>query len=104
MEISSIEQYRRADIIIDATCKVGNIDYLQFLSSPRTTEMSALRGVCCMVAWEYGVHARKMARLIHRTRSNIINQSTRYRNWLKNNDILTTNIYHRIKSEIKDKI
>ena len=32
MEVNGAEQYRRADIIIDAVCNVGNITYMDFVT------------------------------------------------------------------------
>ena len=101
MEYSPSEQFRRANIIIDAVCKVGNISYFHLLSAPKSTIINTLRGVCCVVAWEYGVHARRMAKLIHRTRGNVINQQRKYMGFLRSKDPITMNIYNMVQSEIK---
>lgn len=100
MALSSPEQYRLADIIIDAVCKVGNINYLELVTKPRSAKLSTLRGIVCLISWEYNIHPRKMANLIKRSRANVINQTNRYRNWLKNGDKLTCEYYRRIKDEI----
>ena len=36
MEVNGAEQYRRADIIIDAVCNVGNITYMDFVTEKRS--------------------------------------------------------------------
>lgn len=101
MEYACCEEFRRADIIIDAVCKVGGISYFQFLNAPKDTFLSTLRGVCCVVAWEYNIHARRLAKLIHRTRGNVLNQTKKYRGFLQAGDKLTNNIYNKVKEEIK---
>lgn len=101
MELASCEEFRRADIIIDAVCKVGGITYFQLLNAPKETTISTLRGVCCVVAWEYNIHARRLARLIHRTRGNVLNQTKKYRGFLQAKDKLTVDIYNKVKQEIK---
>lgn len=101
MEYGPSEQFRRADIIINAVCKVGNISYFHLLSAPKSTFMNTLRGVCCIVAWEYGVHARRLAKLIHRTRGNVLNQQRKYMGFLRSKDQMTVDIYNKVRKEIK---
>lgn len=101
MEYSSSEQFRRANIIIDAVCKVGKITYFHLLSAPKSTLMNTLRGVCCVVAWEYGVHARRLAKMIHRTRGNVLNQQRKYLGFLQSKDPITIDIYNKVKEDIK---
>ena len=100
MAYENCEEFRRADIIIDAVCKVGGISYFQLLNAPKETTISTLRGVCCVVAWEYNIHARRLARLIHRTRGNVLNQTKKYRGFLQAKDQLTVDIYNKVKAEI----
>ncbi len=104
MELANCEEFRRADIIIDAVCEVGGISYFQLLNAPKETTISTLRGICCVVAWEYNVHARKLAKLIHRTRGNVLNQTKKYRGFLQAKDPLATQIYNKVKEIIKKKI
>ena len=101
MEYSPSEQFRRADIIINAVCKVGKISYFHLLSAPKSTIINTLRGVCCIVAWEYGVHARRMAKLIHRTRGNVLNQQRKYLGFLRSKDPMTVDIYNKVEKEVK---
>jgi hypothetical protein len=101
MEYSPSEQFRRANIIIDAVCKVGNITYFHLLSAPKSTVINTLRGVCCIVAWEYGVHARRLAKMIHRTRGNVLNQQRKYLGFLRSKDPMTTEIYNKVREETK---
>ena len=101
MEYSPSEQFRRADIIVNAVCKVGKITYFHLLSAPKSTLINTLRGVCCIVAWENGVHARRLAKLIHRTRGNVLNQQRKYLGFLRSKDPMTVDIYNKVREEVK---
>ncbi|SEA81279.1 hypothetical protein SAMN04487851_114125 [Prevotella sp. tc2-28] len=101
MEYSPSEQFRRADIIINAVCKAGKITYFHLLSAPKSTLMNTLRGVCCVIAWENGVHARRLAKMIHRTRGNVLNQQRKYLGFLRSRDSMTVDIYNKVKEDIK---
>lgn len=102
MIVESCEEFQRADKIIDAVCKVGKISYFHFLWAPKNTTLSTLRGVCCVIAWEQGVHARRLAKLIHRTRGNVLNQTKKYRGFLQSKDKLTTEIYNNVIKELQE--
>lgn len=97
MVINSIEQYRRADLILDALCEVGKVTYLRLISRERNLNLNTLRGVYCIIGWEYGVHPSKLAKMVRRSRSNIINQTNRYRSWLSIGDKMTVDCYDRVK-------
>lgn len=104
MEYTEDEQYRRASIIVDAACKVGKVSYPDFLFQKRSLHMNTLRGVAFYLSWEYGVHARYMAVIAHRTRGNVINQSKRYRNYLRSNDFVSVTLYNNVKAEVEKTI
>lgn len=104
MEYSEDEQYRRASIIIDAVCKAGKVSYCDFLYSKKSLRMNIVRGVASYLSWEYGVHARRMARLSNRSRCNILNQSKRYRYYIRSKDQLSLKIYCYAKEYIQSKI
>ena len=101
MAYQSCEEFRIADIIVDAVCKVGNISYFQLIFAPKSTVLSTLRGIACVMAWEYRVHARRMAKLLLRTRGNVLNQQRTYRHFLQSKDKLSTDIYHKVREEIE---
>ena len=96
------EEFRMADIIIEAICKVGNISYYNFITAPKNVTLNTLRGICCVMAWEYKVHARRMARLMRRTRGNILNQQRTYRNLLVSKDKMTVELYNKVRAEIEE--
>lgn len=104
MSFQSCKEYRIADIIIDSTCEVGEITYFDLISAQKNTKINTLRGIVCLLAWDYGVHARRMAKLIHRTRGNILNQQRTYRNFLQSKDKITIEYYTKIKDIINKKI
>jgi len=104
MAYKSCEEFRLADMIVDAVCKVGQINYFEFILAPKSTNLSTLRGVCCVMAWEYNVHARKMAKLMMRSRGNVLNQQKRYRHLLQVGDKLTVDIYNKVREELNNNI
>lgn len=104
MEYSQDEQYRRAEIIIDAVCKVGECTYAEFMFKKKSLHMNILRGVAFYLSWEYGVHARRMAIMTSRTRGNIINQSKRYRDYIRNGDPISVQIYEKAKKVVEEQI
>lgn len=104
MIYSSVEQFRRADIIIDAVCRVGRVAYPELVSHPRSLLYNTLRGVCCLLSWEYGVHPNKMKSLIMRSRCNVINQSKRYLHYLKTGDRITEKVYIEAKKIIEERL
>lgn len=104
MEYSQDEQYRRAEIIIDAVCKVGECTYAEFMFKKKSFHMNILRGVAFYLSWEYGVHARRMAIMTSRTRGNVINQSKRYCGYIRNGDPISVQIYEKAKKLVEEKI
>lgn len=101
MRYQSCEEFRMADIIIEAVCKVGEITYFDLVLAPKSTILSTLRGICCVLAWDYKVHARRMARLMRRSRGNVLNQQRTYRNLLQAKDKLSVEIYDKAKAHLK---
>ena len=101
MALQSCEEFQMADMIIDAICHVGEVSYVDFLFAPKSTTLSTLRGICCVLAWDYKVHARRMAKLMQRTRGNVLNQQRTYRHLLQAKDKLSVEIYEKAKQYIK---
>lgn len=104
MALQSCEEFRMADMIIDAICEVGGISYFELILAPKNTMLSTLRGVCCLVAWDYGVHARRLAKLMQRTRGNVLNQTRTYRHLLQAKDKMTVEVYDKVKENLKLRI
>ncbi|MBR1525136.1 MAG: hypothetical protein IJ640_00550 [Prevotella sp.] len=101
MALQSCEEFQMADMIIDAICDVGKVSYFDFLFAPKNTVLSTLRGICCVLAWDYNVHARRMAKLMQRTRGNVLNQQRTYRHLLQAKDKLSVEIYTKAKEQLK---
>lgn len=104
MKYDPEEQLRRADIIVDEICKVGNVSYCDFLFKKKSLKMNIVRGVAFYLSWEYGVHARMMALHAHRSRANIINQSKRYRYYINSGDPISLQFYQQTKKNIESRI
>ena len=96
------KEYERANQIIDAVCKVGNVSYFSFLSAPKSNHINTLRGICCVVSWEENIPARRLAKLIHRTRGNVLNQTKKYRGFLQAKDKTSCEVYNKVKEELKN--
>ena len=101
MALQACEEFRMADIIIEAVCKVGGITYFDLILAPKSTILSTLRGICCVLAWDYKIHARRMAKLMRRSRGNVLNQQRTYRNLLQAKDKMTVDLYNKANDFIK---
>ena len=95
--------YEVAERIIDAVCAVGDITWVELLTAPKSLKLNVLRGLCCYFAWDMGVHARIMGKMIRRSRSNIINMGKKYRHYLASKDKITIEYYNRIKEYLYEK-
>ena len=78
MIYSQYEQYELSDRIMRAVCEVGGITFLQLCSTAKTVKLNALRGLYCLISRDYCIHPDRSARLICRTRVNVINQAKKY--------------------------
>ncbi len=100
MTHSQTEQYLWADRIMQAVCSVGGITFLDLISETKTTKTNELRGLYCLLTREYCIHPERAARLIARSRQNVINQARRYMQYIQAKDKVLTNLYNRIKNQI----
>ncbi len=100
MTHSQTEQYLWADRIMQAVCSVGGITFLDLISETKTTKTNELRGLYCLLTREYCIHPERAARLIARSRQNVINQARRYMQYIQVKDKVLTNLYNRIKNQI----
>lgn len=100
MTHSQTEQYLWADRIMQTVCSVGGITFLDLISETKTTKTNELRGLYCLLTREYCIHPERAARLIARSRQNVINQARRYMQYIQVKDKVLTNLYNRIKNQI----
>ena len=101
MTHTQTEQYMWADRIMQAVCIVGGITFIQLISESKTTKANELRGLYCLITRDYNIHPERAARLISRTRQNVINQARRYMQYLQAKDKVITPLYHQIKNILK---
>lgn len=127
------EQYRKIDIIIDTVCKVSGMSWLDFITDTKKIickgkkepgnnksqkgkevirhKKDLLRnntvGIIALLCWEYvGTgYERKVAKLLNRSRSNMINQAQAYRKALQarineKSSLLTQRIYDESKARL----
>lgn len=101
MTFSQTEQYMWADRIMNAVCTIGGITFIQLVSEVKTAKTNELRGIYCLVTRDYNIHPERAARLISRTRQNVINQTRRYWQYLQAKDKVIVNLYNKIKEYLK---
>lgn len=101
MTFSQTEQYMWADRIMNAVCTIGGITFIQLVSEVKTAKTNELRGIYCLITRDYNIHPERAARLISRTRQNVINQTRRYWQYLQAKDKVIVNLYNRTKEDLK---
>lgn len=90
-----------ADRIMNAVCTIGGITFIQLVSEVKTAKTNELRGIYCLITRDYNIHPERAARLISRTRQNVINQTRRYWQYLQAKDKVIVNLYNRTKEYLK---
>ncbi len=101
MTYSQTEQYMWADRIMNAVCTIGGITFMQLVSETKTVKTNELRGLYCLITRDYNIHPERAARLISRTRQNVINQTRRYWQYLQAKDKTIVSLYNRINEYLK---
>lgn len=101
MTFSQTEQYLWADRIMNAVCAIGGITFMQLVSETKTVKTNELRGLYCLITRDYNIHPERAARLISRTRQNVINQTRRYWQYLQAKDKTIVSLYNRINEYLK---
>lgn len=101
MIYTQTEQYVLADSIIEAICAIGGVTFVQ-LTSPhiKSAKLNILRGLYCVITRDYCIHPIRAARLICRTRQNVINQARKYMGYLQLKDPCVTKIYQQINQQL----
>lgn len=101
MIYSQYEQYELSDRIMRAVCEVGGITFLQLCSTAKTVKLNTLRGIYCLISRDYLIHPDRSARLICRTRANVINQARKYLGYLQAKDKYVLTLYNQIIKLLK---
>lgn len=101
MIYSQYEQYELSDRIMRAVCEVGGITFLQLCSTAKTVKLNTLRGLYCLINRDYCIHPDRSARLICRTRANVINQARKYLEYLQAKDKYVLTLYNQIMKLLK---
>ncbi len=101
MTHSQTEQYMWADRILRAVCIVGGVTFVEIISEKRSEKTDKLRGLYCLLTRNYGVHPDRAARLIARTRQNVINQAKRYMQHLQIKDREISLLYLKTEEILK---
>lgn len=96
MVYNQIQQYEILDQIMKAVCKGGDVTFMQLCSTSKSVKLNTLRGLYCLISRDYCIHPDRAARLLCRTRANIINQSRKYLQYIQAKDKYTITIYNQI--------
>lgn len=96
-----LKQYEIADNILSTICEIGGVSFMEFCSYKKTEHLNILRGLYCYIAREKGVASYRAARLICRSRCNIINQARKYWHYMQVKDPNITKMYNIINSKLK---
>lgn len=104
------EQYGRCDIIIDIVCSHSDFTWLQLLNHEnKSLKRNIVIGLIIELCWEYvgAGYEHKLSALINRSRSNVLNQTKKYRAYLQvagksafDQELLR--IYNESKKELED--
>lgn len=98
---NQLEQYITANNIMNAVCAVGEVTFLDMTAPARkSTRLNMLRGLFCYITRDMCVHPDRAARMLGRTRQNVINQARKYGGYLQANDKWTTTLYNSIINEL----
>lgn len=101
MIYNQIKQYELADEIMRAVCDVGGVTFIQLCSAVKTVKLNTLRGLYCLISRDYCIHPDRSARLLCRTRANVINQARKYMQYVQSKDKYTLSIYNQIVKLLK---
>ena len=101
MYYNAFQQYAIANNVLSTICKVGNISFFEFCSYRKTEHLNILRGLYCYISRERGVAPSRAARLICRTRCNILNQARKYWHYIQVKDPIVTELYNTINNILK---
>lgn len=101
MIYSVYKQYELSDAIMRIICDVGNVTFYQLVSRKKTEHLNTLRGLFCLICRDNCVHPKLAAKLISRSRQNIINQTRKYKGYLQTGDPNTSKLYIDIINRLK---
>lgn len=101
MVYSQFEQYYLSDQIMRAVCEVGGVTFMQLCSAVKSVKLNTLRGLYCLISRDYCIHPDRSARLLCRTRQNVINQARKYLQYVQAKDKYTLSIYNQIINILK---
>lgn len=100
MILSVLEQYELSDAIMRTICEIGKVSFFQLTSPKKTEHLNTLRGLYCLICRDYCIHPKLAAKLLCRSRQNIINQTRKYRGYLQTKDPRTITIYTQIMNKL----
>lgn len=97
-------QYILSNHIMSAVCEAGEVSFME-LSSPgsKTVKLNTLRGIFCYITRDMCIHPDRAARLICRTRQNVVNQARKYSEYIQVKDKYTMELYNKVMNILNKK-
>lgn len=90
----TLSDYFEALRIADSVCEAASVNYSQVaFPLKRSVLTSTVQGVCCVLSHKARIHPNVMAKILHRTRANVINQARTYGEYIKAGDKQTCGLY-----------
>lgn len=97
---NSIDQYATLDAITRALCRDAGVSFLALCSNRKNKKLNTLRGVYCVLSRDYSVHPIRAAKMICRSRQNIINQARKYLGLIQVKDPLVLSVYNNVRNQL----
>lgn len=90
----TLYDYFEALRIVDSVCEAACVSYSQMaFPLKRSVLTSTVQGVCCVLARAARIHPSVMAKILHRSRANVINQARTYGEYIEAGDKQTCVLY-----------
>lgn len=100
MVYNQLKQYVLSDAILQAVCDVGKVTFFTLCSTAKSNKLNILRGVYCLVTRSYCIHPSRAARMICRSRQNVINQARKYHDYVRTKDKTVMSVYEQVLSRL----
>lgn len=90
----TLYDYFEALRIADSVCEAASVQYSQMAFPLKKSVLTnTVQGVCCVLARAARIHPNVMAKILHRSRANVINQARTYGKYIETGDKQTSSLY-----------
>jgi len=85
-----------AEEVAQAVCESCEIDEKELVYGPKCNKLNFARGLYCAVTALAGIHPKKAAQVIKRSRAHVITSAKHYIGYLEVGDPVITKLYEKI--------